>query len=236
MTTSHSRNLYTVSSSTRFRRWALRTIFRRIFHILCDIKVVGKENIPTDGAYIIAHNHISLFEPPFILTFWPIPPEAIGGADIFDRPGQKIMVRAYGTIPVHRGKYDRKVIEIMLDLLEQRKPLMIAPEGSRSHTPGLQRALPGVAYLMDQAKVPVLPVGIVGSTRDLLKRAFRAERPRLEMRIGEMFELPPITGKGKTRRQSRQTNADLVMQHIADLLPEDYRGIYNNPELLLPAD
>ncbi|MCH7664143.1 MAG: 1-acyl-sn-glycerol-3-phosphate acyltransferase, partial [Chloroflexi bacterium] len=215
MATSKAKHLYNVSSGTRFMRWALRTTFRQIFHILCNIKVIGKENIPTEGAYIIAHNHISLFEPPFILTFWPIPPEAIGGADIFDRPGQKIMVRAYGTIPIHRGQYDRKVIEIMLDLLKQGKPLLIAPEGSRSHTPGLQRALPGVAYIMDQAKVPVLPVGIVGSTRDLLKRAFRAERPLLEMRIGETFELPPITGKGKTRRQSRQTNADLVMRHIA---------------------
>jgi len=236
MTPSRSRNLYIVSSSTRFKRWALRATFRHIFRILCEINIVGIENIPKDGAYIIAYNHISLFEPPFILTFWPIPPEALGGADVFDRPGQKIMVRAYGTIPVQRGQYNRKVIEIMLDLLEQGKPLLIAPEGGRSHTPGLQRALPGVAYLMDQTKVPVLPVGIVGSTRDLLKRAFRAERPRLEMRIGEKFELPPITGKGKTRRQSRQTNADLVMRHIADLLPEDYHGVYADPQSLSPTD
>ena len=232
MTVSHSRNLYKVSSFTRFKRWMLRTTFRPIFHILCDINIVGKENIPTDGAYIIAHNHISLFEPPFILTFWPIPAEAIGGADVFDRPGQKIMIRAYGGIPVHRGQYDRKVIDIMLELLVQGKPLMIAPEGGRSGTPGLRRAFPGVAYLMDQAKVPVLPVGIVGSTSDLLKRAFRAQRPLLEMRIGKTFRLPPITGKGKTRRQSRQTNADLVMQHIADLLPEDYHGVYSDPKSL----
>ena len=56
------------------------------------------------------------------------------------------------------------------------------------------------------------------------------------MRIGVTFELPPITGKGKTRRQSRQTNADLVMRHIADLLPEDYHGVYADPKSLSPTD
>lgn len=217
---------YRVSNATRFRRWALRLIFRIIFHVLCDVHIVGQENIPPDSAYIIAHNHISLFEPPFIAAFWPIPFEAIGGADVFSRPGQKIMVRAWSAIPVKRDRYDRKVIDVMISLLDAGHPLLIAPEGGRSHAIGLRRALPGVAYMMHRANVPVLPIGVVGTTDDMLQRALRFERPRIELRIGKTFKLPPITGKGKTRRISRQQNADLVMQHIAVLLPEDYRGVY----------
>jgi 1-acyl-sn-glycerol-3-phosphate acyltransferase len=235
MASSEAHNLYQVSVATRIRRWALRKVFRLIFHILCDIHIIGKENIPKDGAYIIAHNHISLFEPPFIATFWPTPPEAVSGADVFFRPGQKIMVMAYGAIPLHRGRYDRKAIDIMVSLLEQGMPLLIAPEGGRSHAIGLRRALPGVAFILDQAKVHVLPIGIVGSTDDLLKRAFRFERPRLEMHIGEPFKLPPITGKGEARRQSRQKNVDLMMQHIASLLPDSYHGVYAHPDSLSPT-
>ncbi|MEK6196165.1 MAG: 1-acyl-sn-glycerol-3-phosphate acyltransferase, partial [Deltaproteobacteria bacterium] len=202
---------------------------------LCDVHITGTDNIPAESAYIIAHNHISLFEPPFILAFWPIAPEAVSGADVFDRPGQQLMVKGYSAVPLHRGQYDRVVIETMLDLLSQGKSLMISPEGGRSHNIGMRRALPGVAYLMDQARVPVLPVGIVGSSDDMLKRALRFERPRLEMRIGKTFELPPITGKGKSRRESRQKNADLVMQHISALIPKKYHGVYADPESLSPT-
>lgn len=219
---------YEVPWWLNWRRRFLRWLFRGIFQILCHVEVTGLENVPRDGAYIIAHNHISLFEPPLVLCFWPEVPEAIAGADVFHRPGQKILVRAYQAIPVHRGQYDRKVIDVMMQVLESGRPLMIAPEGGRSHRPALRQGQAGVAYLMDRAGVPVVPVGLVGTTEDMLKRALRAGRPRLQMRIGEPFTLPPIEGRGEARRRMRQANADLVMQHIADLLPPSYRGVYSD--------
>jgi 1-acyl-sn-glycerol-3-phosphate acyltransferase len=90
----------------------------------------------------------------------------------------------------------------------------------------MRRAYPGVAYIVEKTNVPVIPVGLVGTTDDFWQRAKRGERPHLEMRIGKPIELPPITGKGPVQRETRQRNADLVMQHIANLLPEDYRGVY----------
>jgi len=105
-------------------------------------------------------------------------------------------------------------------------PLLIAPEGGRSHTPGMRRAKPGVAYLMDKAGVPVVPVGIVGSTDDFLERALRGQRPQIEMHIGPVLQLSPVIGKGKDRRKKRQQNADRVMAAIAILLPHNYRGVY----------
>jgi 1-acyl-sn-glycerol-3-phosphate acyltransferase len=207
-------------------RGALRFVFRVIFRILCRIEVNGLEHVPYGKPYIIAYNHISLFEPPLVLAFWPEIPEAIAGADVFERPGQQILVKAYRAIPVHRGEYDRIVIDTMLEVLRVGRPLVIAPEGGRSHKPALRRARAGVAYLVDRAKVPVVPVGIVGTSDDMLKRIFRGHRPRLEMNIGEAFTPPPIAGKGAARRAARQENADLVMRRIAELIPEAYRGVY----------
>jgi 1-acyl-sn-glycerol-3-phosphate acyltransferase len=90
----------------------------------------------------------------------------------------------------------------------------------------MQRGKPGVAYIMDEAQVPIVPVGIVGTTDDFWQRATHGGRPQLEMRIGEPFRLPLLEGKGAERREARQRHADLVMQHIAALLPEEYRGVY----------
>ncbi len=204
----------------------LRALFRGVFHILSRVKVCGLENVPKEGAYIIAINHISLFEAPFVTAFWPVPFEIAGAADVWDRPGQGLLARLYGGIPIRRGQYDRRMFDCTLSVLRAGRPLLMAPEGGRSHEPGMRRAKPGVAYLLDKAQVPVVPVGVVGSTDDFLERALQGQRPAIEMSIGPPVDLPPVMGRGKARRQARQVNADLVMAKIAALLPPEYRGVY----------
>jgi 1-acyl-sn-glycerol-3-phosphate acyltransferase len=91
----------------------------------------------------------------------------------------------------------------------------------------MRRALPGVAYIVDKTGVPVIPVGIIGTTDDFFNRVSHLRRPRLEMRIGKPFSLPLVEGKGAARREALQANADQIMQAIADLMPPEYRGVYD---------
>jgi 1-acyl-sn-glycerol-3-phosphate acyltransferase len=135
-------------------------------------------------------------------------------------------LKIYGVIPVRRGEYDRALMQRVIAAIKAGYPLLIAPEGGRSHVIAMRRAFPGVAYIIEKTEVPVIPVGIVGTTDDFWQRAKRGEKPQLEMRIGKPFTLPPITEKGAARREARQRNADLVMQYVAGLLPEEYRGVY----------
>jgi len=223
---------YHVSKRVRLFRWLARPAFRMLFRILGPVKITGVENVPRQGAYLIVINHISLYDPPFVLAFWPIAPEGVGAVDIWQRKGQSTLVRYYGGIPVHRGEYDRQVIEKLVAVLESGRPLLISPEGGRSHTPGMRRASPGVAYLVTKAGVPVVPVGVVGSTDDYLERALHGRRPVLEMRIGAPFWLDGEQATGVAPRVVRQRNADRIMLHIAALLPPDYRGIYADESIL----
>jgi 1-acyl-sn-glycerol-3-phosphate acyltransferase len=148
--------------------------------------------------------------------------------EIWNRPGQAILVRLYHGIPVHRGEFDRKLLETMIAVLKSGRPLLLAPEGGRTHDLGMRRALPGVAYIIDKTRVPVIPVGIVGATDDLLTRAIHLKRPCLEMRIGKPLVLPLVEGKGAVRRAALQANADLIMQAISDLMPVEYHGVYQS--------
>ncbi len=213
-----------------WRRWLarpiLRGIFRLLFHVLAPVKVTGKENVPRGKPYLAAINHVSLFEAPFITAFWPEHLEVLGAADVWERPGQKVLARLWGGIPVHRGEYDRAAVEGVLSALRSGYPLLIAPEGGRSHAPGMRAAKPGIAFLVEQSGVPVVPVGIVGTTDDFLAKAIKGKRPQLEMHIGKPIQLPPVEGNGAARRQARQENADRVMRQVAGLLPEEYRGVY----------
>lgn len=213
-----------------WRRWITRPLARlllgAVFRILAPIRISGKENVPRDRAYIVAINHVSIFDPPFLGVFWPEQVEAMGAVEVWSRPGQNILARMWGGIQVHRDDYDRALFDKVLGALRSGHPLLIAPEGGRSHAPGLRQAKPGIAYIVEQSGVPVVPVGIVGTTDDFWKRASKGARPVLEMRIGQPVQLPPVEGKGEVRRAARQANADHVMRAIAALLPEEYRGVY----------
>ena len=213
-----------------WRHWLSRPLIRAslgmLLHILASVKITGRENVPLRSPYIAVINHVSLFEAPLVGAFWPEQLEVLGASDVWERPGQNILARLWGGIPVHRGDYDRAAIDSVISVLHSGFPLLIAPEGGRSHAPGLRQAKPGIAYIAEQTGVPVIPVGIVGTTDDFWQKASKGKRPPLEMRIGKPIQLPPVEGKGNERHASRQRNADLVMRHIAGLLPEEYRGVY----------
>ena len=230
---SNNRNEYHIPLNVALFRWIFRPIFRMIFHLISEVRITGAENIPEKGAYVIAINHISIIEPPFVIAFWPVAPEAVGAKEIWERKGQSLLARFYGGIQVHRGEFDRQLIDSMIQVIESGRPLVIAPEGGRSHSPGLRPALPGVAYLVDKAEAPVLPVGIIGSTDDFLHQALKLKRPVLEMRVGQLAMMPPIEGRGEDRRRALKNNADLIMYKVAELLPPAYQGVYargkNNP-------
>jgi 1-acyl-sn-glycerol-3-phosphate acyltransferase len=222
---------YSVPFMSRIFRWLFRPVFQILFHILCTVKIEGLENIPASGSYLVTINHISIYEPPFIVAFWPRPLEAVGAVEIWSRSGQSILARLYGGIQVHRGQFDRQMIDQMLSAIQGGYPLLIAPEGGRTHTPGLRRGLPGVAYIAAKASVIVLPVGIIGTTEDLFPRIFagllgRQPKAHLEMRIGKPVQLPEVSGRGEALRQALQENVDRIMVHIGALLPEAYYGEY----------
>jgi 1-acyl-sn-glycerol-3-phosphate acyltransferase len=220
---------YSYHVPLRFKliRPPLKILFRGIFHGLARIKITGIENVPYGKAYVAAMNHVSIFDPPLAAAFWPEELEIIGAIDVFGKPGQGQLLRLYGVIPVHRGDYDRSLFTKLISILNSGRPLLIAPEGGRSHDTAMRRAKPGIAYLVEKTGVPVLPVGIIGTTEDFWQRARRGERPILEMHIGRPIPLPPITAKGAERHEARQRNADLVMSHLAGLLPNEYRGVYS---------
>lgn len=212
----------------RMARALMRPVFRGLFHLLAHVTVQGTANVPCGTPYLAVINHISVFDPPFALTFWPENLEVLGASEIWERTsfGQNLLVRLFGAIPIRRETYDRQALERAAQVLKSGYPLLMSPEGGRTHEPAMRQAKPGLAFLVEMTKMPVVPVGITGTTDDFLKKAARGLRPPLTMTIGKPIFLPPIQGRGEARRKEYQRNTDLVMSHIAGLLPEEYRGYY----------
>ena len=223
--------IYRVSFGNRIGRGLIRGVGSRLYRAFARVTITGLENVPADGAYLIAFNHISIFEPPFLLTLWPTAPEAIGAVEVWHEPDKKLLARMYGGIPLDRDQVSREPLIKAVQALKSGHALLISPEGRLTRQPGLRRAKWGIAFLAEKARVPIVPVGVVGSTQDFLKRVVALKRPGLEMRIGKPFHLPALDSVSPDRREALQKNADQVMQHIAALLPPEYRGVYANNSL-----
>jgi len=228
---------YKIPLKTRISRRFLRIFFKSVFHLLGKVELSGFENIPDHNKYVVAFNHVSLIEVPFIAAFWPTMLEIIGAVAVWERSGQAIVARMWAGIQVNRNEFDREVFKQVERVFQAGRPLMISPEGGRSHTPGLRRGKPGVAYIIDKiGDLVVVPVGVVGNTMDFLTQGLRLKRPPIKMIVGKPFTVPPLAGRGEQRRSMRQRNTDLIMAHLAALLPESYQGVYRNYQSILAGE
>jgi 1-acyl-sn-glycerol-3-phosphate acyltransferase len=118
---------------------------------------------------------------------------------------------------------DREALAQAEAALRAGYPLAMAPEGTRSKTGALMKARAGVAFLATRLDVPVVPVAMQGTER-LKQNVLRLRRTDLSLTIGRPFRLAPVAGRGRSRQLDERT--DVIMAHIAHLLPERYWGEY----------
>jgi len=227
---------YRVPLRIRISRRILRLFFKTLFHLLGKVELSGMDNIPDHNRYVIVFNHVSLVEVPFIAAFWPRVIEIIGALAVWGRGFQALIAKMWAGIQVDRTQFDREIFKQVELVLQAEQPLMISPEGGRSHHPGLRRGKAGVAYIIDKVDVVVLPVAVVGNTIDFLTKGLRLKRPTIQMIVGEPFVVPPLKGRGEERRSARQKNTDYIMARLAALLPENYRGVYVDYEKILAGN
>jgi 1-acyl-sn-glycerol-3-phosphate acyltransferase len=188
------------------------------------VTVIGKEHLAKQGGYIIASNHLSTIEVP--LVYLLIPRNDISG--LVAKKHQKnvffrMLVNAFHGIWLNREEVDAHAFRAARDHLRNGGVLGLSPEGTRSPTGALISAKTGVAYLADQANVPIVPVGISGTYQAGVK-ILTLRRPKIIVCFGEPFSLPSIDRKNK--EESLRKNTDEIMCQIAALLPNEYRGVY----------
>jgi 1-acyl-sn-glycerol-3-phosphate acyltransferase len=202
--------------------YGVRGVFSALASLLIRTEVIGRENIPAAGPYLITTNHLSFFDS--VLIYCIIPHRMVAlGADKWRRtPGLRQFLEMLGIIWVARGEADTDAIKATLAVLKSGGPLGLAPEGTRSRGGKLQPGKAGAAYLADRARVPILPIGQAG-TEHVLSSWKRLRRPRVRFAIGAPFTLP---GNGRAKGKQLEDFTEEIMCRIAALLPADYRGAY----------
>jgi 1-acyl-sn-glycerol-3-phosphate acyltransferase len=203
-----------------------KAILSVAFRLVTRWEVVGRENVPATGPFIVVSNHIHLFDPVLLMVSLPRRVRPLMADKWGRKPILGLLLRAGGPVFIRRGEVDRKALREVFALLEQDEALGMAPEGTRSPDGTLKKGRAGVAYIALRAGAPIVPAGMSG-----IDKTFscwkRLRRPAARVVFGEPFTLPNTAKKARGQELERLT--DLIMYHIADLLPQEYRGVYGGP-------
>ncbi|MFT3890398.1 MAG: lysophospholipid acyltransferase family protein [Anaerolineales bacterium] len=213
----------------KLTRAFLRGLMKLLAFLLLRMEIKGLEEFPRQGPAVIVFNHLGDADVVLLAAAFPIylATEGIGKIELYDHWLVGPLFRAYGVIWIHRGQPDRKAIRAALDALEQRRMLILAPEGRQTVTGGLEEGTDGAAFLAIKSGAPIVPVAITGTENENIYGNFkRWKRPRVTLSVGEPFFIREQADRqGMMREGTRQ-----IMESLANLLPESYRGIYKESE------
>jgi len=209
-------------------RYILRALIRLLFNLIARVEVSGYENLPTQGNFVIATNHLGIVDAP--LAFY-----ALDRWDLFvliaekweKNPFFKWLGKNFNFIFIDRFNPDIKALRKVMKLMDEGNNLVIAPEGTRSRVGSLIEGKPGVSYLATRLSQPIIPVAISGTEdKVIFGNLKRLRRSHITLTAGPTFTLPPLPRKNRDEVLKEYT--DEIMCRIAALLPEKYWGVYKD--------
>lgn len=188
-------------------------------------EVDGLQNIPKKGSFIIAANHSSYMDHLIIMsTLVPYLNRRIhhlAKKEHFDNLFKKILHTYGGAIPLDRERGGEQALKLAIKTLKHGKIIAIHPEGTRSLTGKLQKGKTGVARLALISKVPVIPIGLIGTFEILPKGKFIPKFKKAIMNIGKPMHFPEYYDK-KINKQILREVTDKIMKEIARLSNQKY--------------
>jgi len=163
----------------------MREIIRRILkfilnifvHIVYRVKIVGKENIPSEGAAILCENHVHGLDVVVIVLTAKREINGLAKKELFRIGILRWLAKTFGIYAVKRDGSDIGALKISLKILKDNGLLIIAPEGTRN---GMAKGLKpknGPVSLAIKAGVPIIPIGVNGNFKAFSKVTLNIGKP-----------------------------------------------------------
>lgn len=185
-----------------------------ILKFFYHLRIQGVENIPKKGAFILASNHVSYFDPPILAVgCFMIRPKLnfIAKEELFCNKAFGWYIKKLGAFPIKRDFGDIGAIKESIRRIKRGEPLVIFPEGERSPNGEIKESFPGIALLSVKTKIPIIPAFIEGSNNVLSESSKKMRLCKLSLRIGK----PLVFYNGGP--QTYSGIADKIMSAIKDL-------------------
>lgn len=178
-----------------------------IFYPLYRVKVIGKENFPTDGGVLLCTNHIDNLDPPVVGMTCPRTVHFMAKEELFNVPLLKTILPNVNAFPVKRGMSDREAFRKALKLLRGGNVVGMFPEGTRSKNGELGKGLAGAGFFALKGDADVVPCAIVGPYKP-----FRT----LRVVYGKPIDMAPY----RENKASAEEVTEVIMNEIRTLLEQ----------------
>jgi 1-acyl-sn-glycerol-3-phosphate acyltransferase len=185
-----------------------------VFRLMYRMEIRGVENVPEQGAVVLASNHLSNMDPLFIGVATPRQVHFMAKAELWKVKPLGWGIERLGSFPVRRRQADREAVRRALEIVGGGGVLGIFPQGHRRPPGHLGLPQPGFALFSLRPGVVTVPVALTGTERIMRGRLPRF--PRIGVAFGE--PLPVDEAAGRTKAAAHQTVADQWMQRETELL------------------
>lgn len=155
------------------------------------VQVQGRENVPRQGAFLLACNHVSYLDPMVMGIVTGRRLNFMAKEELLRKPILGFILKELWSFPVKRNTADKKALRESLDRLKRGLPILMFPEGTRHGSPGEKKIEAGIGFLALKANVPVVPVYIDGSQKVLPLGAKFPRRNKVYVRYGPPMIFPP---------------------------------------------
>jgi 1-acyl-sn-glycerol-3-phosphate acyltransferase len=194
--------------------------------------ITGVENVPREGAAIIVCNHLSFVDSIFLPLAIPRRMTFLAKSDYFTGKGirgaiVKWFMTSAGQLPIDRsgGKASEASLNTGLGVLAEGRVLGIYPEGTRSPDGRGYRGRTGVARMVLEAHVPVIPVAVVGTDAVMPLGAKLPKVKKVSVVIGEPMDFSRFEGLENDRFVLRSITDEIVYR-INELSGQEYVDVY----------
>jgi 1-acyl-sn-glycerol-3-phosphate acyltransferase len=185
-----------------------RAATRPLVRALWTPRVSGLENVPREGGFVVASNHLANIDSYLIPAFLPRPLRFVAKESLWTQKGPRgaalrWFFDAVGAIPVDREALasGKGALQAGLEVLRGGDGIALYPEGPRSKDGLLHPGKQGAAWLALESGCPVLPVGVKGTQH--MFSSLLPRRGEMTIRVGtpiQLEEIDPTSSKGVRRR------------------------------------
>jgi 1-acyl-sn-glycerol-3-phosphate acyltransferase len=214
--------LWPFDRTGELQHWCARTWCRLIaWSIFSWIHVSGTENVRPDKNYVYMANHSSLIDTPALFAYLPYQFRIMAKKELFYVPFMGWHLWTAGNFPVDRSdaRKTAKSLRHVIEGVKGGKSLAVFPEGSRSPDGRLLEFKTGAFKIAMRAGVPIVPVTILGTRKNLPKGSLAPRPGRVDVIIGE-----PIDTRNYTEKQLAELMARTRTAIEANLKVKSFGG------------
>ncbi len=211
--------LHELSRAQRITYQFVRVVFGTFSRLWFRAHVIGRENIPATGAFILAPVHRSNLDTPIVSMVTKRTMRFMGKETLWRTGGPgPWFLTMMGGFPVERGTADRSALRAAERMLADGHPLVMFPEGTRQFGPVVEAELmhDGPSFVAGRAQVPVVPVGLGGTARAMPKGSKMVFPRKVVIVVGPPIP-PPAQVNGRVPRRAVREYTEELRVRIQDL-------------------